>query len=642
MFRRIDKGIVVLTVLLTLVLAAAVAISAWFLIPQSTVHHAESNYFGGRYVYFNRTANERLGFPENSHVFFDPVGSNVGEVANGDVVLLTLQGANIRYVGIVQSTNAGTSMVTVDILGAGAREVSISEIFGVYTEHNQVLGQITYWTALTAHDINGDTTPHAYIWFIIMGLLAVIIIYEFIAAAAAIHRNMKERAAAMSVAGAREEDAMPYYDNDEVEYADNTAYADTGNSSETYTEEYYTGEEYYDGGDYYGGEELPVDDAMGGNYMLADSLSATGSMEAFVYAELRKRELEVDGERKKREIELDAERKKREMELDSEKKQREMELELEKKRLEIEREVKLRKIESDREIARANAETERVKAMAAMYNPFFANMPQFHQPQQQQQQADPAQYAQPQPQVIEKTVVVEKGHDVDWEAEKEADRQRDERFRKEQEEKEAMLSAEREKIASEMRAKQEEMERRTAEAEEARRMAERAAEIAEKAAVTAAAAAEKGGGGANKDDVFEVNNITNDLLQGMEIISVPGLEDLKVPKAVTFDYTVEDIYQYALAKKGATVKDGVGKKPTTFRSGSKSFLLLYRLDGHIKLTLKCGPSYANKLKEFYPEIELSRFPYGLIWFAIEPADEIGFEVIKTLIDVSYEISLRNY
>jgi len=174
---------------------------------------------------------------------------------------------------------------------------------------------------------------------------------------------------------------------------------------------------------------------------------------------------------------------------------------------------------------------------------------------------------------------------------------------------------------------------------------------------------------------FIINAITRRVLIDSEFEHRADVKDFKVPVNLTTKFTAKDVEKYLMSldevtlgqtkkkpaaakKKTASAKassDTVNikvdrqeeKKPAseTYKVGGKSFALLAAKDGgKFKLTVKCGPYYGQRLSQLYPDFfGKAKFPYGMIWFAVEKSDEdCSFELVKLLISISYYIAKAGY
>jgi predicted DNA-binding protein (MmcQ/YjbR family) len=144
---------------------------------------------------------------------------------------------------------------------------------------------------------------------------------------------------------------------------------------------------------------------------------------------------------------------------------------------------------------------------------------------------------------------------------------------------------------------------------------------------------------------FMINTVARRVLIDSEFERRDDVADFKVPVNKTTGFTVKDIETYLLALPEVVYSEAKGKTADTFKVLGKSFVLLYDLnDGKFKLTVKCGPYYGQRLAQLYPEsFGKAKFPYGMIWFTLDNTyGSYSFELVKLLIDISYNIAKAGY
>ena len=143
---------------------------------------------------------------------------------------------------------------------------------------------------------------------------------------------------------------------------------------------------------------------------------------------------------------------------------------------------------------------------------------------------------------------------------------------------------------------------------------------------------------------FIINTLTSKVIAESLIVMDENVEDDKVPKDITIQYSAAEVIKYLKNKNKVTFQDNPGKRCDVFKVNGTTFALLYPATdkGKIRLTIKCGPNYGNKLASKYllASVEKSKFPYGLLWFSVNGT--ASFEVIKLLIDISYSLAKLGY
>lgn len=145
-------------------------------------------------------------------------------------------------------------------------------------------------------------------------------------------------------------------------------------------------------------------------------------------------------------------------------------------------------------------------------------------------------------------------------------------------------------------------------------------------------------------DAFIINAITRKVLIESEFEKRKDLEDLKVPINKTKPVTVEMVEQYLTSLLEVTHKGGKGKTAAAYSTGGLVIALLYNQgDGKFKMTFKCGSYYGQRLSMLYPDfVDKAKFPDEIIWFEIKNTGDCSMELIKLLIDMSYNIAKAGY
>jgi predicted DNA-binding protein (MmcQ/YjbR family) len=103
---------------------------------------------------------------------------------------------------------------------------------------------------------------------------------------------------------------------------------------------------------------------------------------------------------------------------------------------------------------------------------------------------------------------------------------------------------------------------------------------------------------------------------------------------------LDDFYEYCLAKKGVTEHFPFDKDTLVFKVGSKMFALSSLNDWENEtpsINLKCEPNKAINLREQYEGIEPGWHMSKLHWNTININEDISDNLIKKLIDHSYDL-----
>jgi len=144
----------------------------------------------------------------------------------------------------------------------------------------------------------------------------------------------------------------------------------------------------------------------------------------------------------------------------------------------------------------------------------------------------------------------------------------------------------------------------------------------------------------------EINKVTEEVLNKSAYAMNASYTDCKIPASENLEYSLIDIDRYITNKINIIKTEASGKKPTSYKiRGKKSFALLIDLgEGKFKITLKCGPAYGARLKEYFKDVVTqSKFPYGFLWFTVSnEVDQPSLELIKQMVDISYELAKIGY
>lgn len=103
---------------------------------------------------------------------------------------------------------------------------------------------------------------------------------------------------------------------------------------------------------------------------------------------------------------------------------------------------------------------------------------------------------------------------------------------------------------------------------------------------------------------------------------------------------IENLRDYCLAKPGVTEGLPFGNQTLVFKVGEKIFLLI-GLEQANRFNAKCDPERAIELREQYPEIVPGFHMNKKHWNTVHLDGGLKLELIKTLIDHSYELVLES-
>ncbi|MDD5406865.1 MAG: MmcQ/YjbR family DNA-binding protein [Sulfurovaceae bacterium] len=98
----------------------------------------------------------------------------------------------------------------------------------------------------------------------------------------------------------------------------------------------------------------------------------------------------------------------------------------------------------------------------------------------------------------------------------------------------------------------------------------------------------------------------------------------------------KQIDTYLLAKKGATFDYPFDATTRVYRVMNKMFALLWNEES-LTINLKCNPLYALELRSIYPYIKSGYHMNKKHWNTITIDKDINDELLKELIDHSYEL-----
>jgi len=99
---------------------------------------------------------------------------------------------------------------------------------------------------------------------------------------------------------------------------------------------------------------------------------------------------------------------------------------------------------------------------------------------------------------------------------------------------------------------------------------------------------------------------------------------------------VEELREYCLSKKGAEECFPFDEDTLVFKVGGKMFALI-DLIGELSINLKCNPEKAQELRENYSAIQPGYHMNKRLWNTVYLNGSLSNNLIKELIDHSYEL-----
>ena len=140
---------------------------------------------------------------------------------------------------------------------------------------------------------------------------------------------------------------------------------------------------------------------------------------------------------------------------------------------------------------------------------------------------------------------------------------------------------------------------------------------------------------------FIINTLTEQVLSKSNLEMRSDITECRVPKDITHKYSYNDVLEYLNNKKKVEFQDNQGK---VFKVNGTTLAFLYQVNDkdEMRVTIKCGPNYAQKLVSKYSNksVDKAKFPYGLLWFDVNY--DASFELVKQLIDISYRLASLGY
>jgi predicted DNA-binding protein (MmcQ/YjbR family) len=103
---------------------------------------------------------------------------------------------------------------------------------------------------------------------------------------------------------------------------------------------------------------------------------------------------------------------------------------------------------------------------------------------------------------------------------------------------------------------------------------------------------------------------------------------------------IEELREYCISKKGVTEGFPFDEVTLVFKVGGKMFALT-NLDGEPSVNLKCNPEKAIELREQYSAIIPGYHMSKLHWNTVYLDRSLPENLIKELIDLSYELVLTS-
>jgi len=103
---------------------------------------------------------------------------------------------------------------------------------------------------------------------------------------------------------------------------------------------------------------------------------------------------------------------------------------------------------------------------------------------------------------------------------------------------------------------------------------------------------------------------------------------------------IEELREYCISKKGVTEGFPFDEVTLVFKVGGKMFALT-NLDGEPSVNLKCEPEKAIELREQYTAIMPGYHMNKLHWNTVYMNGTLPDNLLKELIDLSYELILAS-
>ncbi len=100
---------------------------------------------------------------------------------------------------------------------------------------------------------------------------------------------------------------------------------------------------------------------------------------------------------------------------------------------------------------------------------------------------------------------------------------------------------------------------------------------------------------------------------------------------------IAELREYCLAKKGTTEDYPFDETTLCLRVGGKIFAITDVVKLPFTVNLKCDPERAIELRERYSNIIPGYHMNKKLWNTVEPGGEVDDELMRQLIDHSYEL-----
>ncbi|MCB9426007.1 MAG: MmcQ/YjbR family DNA-binding protein [Flavobacteriales bacterium] len=108
--------------------------------------------------------------------------------------------------------------------------------------------------------------------------------------------------------------------------------------------------------------------------------------------------------------------------------------------------------------------------------------------------------------------------------------------------------------------------------------------------------------------------------------------------------TIEEFYEYCMAKKGVTESFPFDDNTLVFKVGNKMFALTGLKGwetGECSANLKCDPDYALELRAEYEAVQPGYHMSKKHWNTVACNQDLSAQQIKELIDHSYELVFKS-
>jgi predicted DNA-binding protein (MmcQ/YjbR family) len=108
--------------------------------------------------------------------------------------------------------------------------------------------------------------------------------------------------------------------------------------------------------------------------------------------------------------------------------------------------------------------------------------------------------------------------------------------------------------------------------------------------------------------------------------------------------TIQDYYDYCLAKKGVTEHFPFDEDTLVFKVGGKMFALSSLAQwekGEASMNLKCDPDWALELRAEYEGIEPGYHMSKVHWNTVTVGGDVPERMLRELIDHSYELVFKS-